>query len=587
MKILAFAPFCGVYQHSVPESVLLKQLSVENHVLYLTCNRSYQGGCVVMNANGVHVRSEYDKKIRTCDLCERTQVSVLRKNNFQPMYTEEYIEKHELAQIDVLLNGLTAKNFKDFCFNGMPIGRYAYYLVALTYKKGSFNVTPDEFLELKNSVYDCLKTYFIANRVLKKHKPDAVLIYNSFYPINRVFLEVTRQLAISPFYIHAGPNIRHRLSSLVLGRDHHYKIIQEQFKFWDVISKRTAPKAAFSLIYDHYCELLKAVNPFVYSSSPYESTNNVEYFSNINGRKVVLLTMSSFDERFSAEMIDILEKQKGLLFESQIQWVKETIELFKNKTDCYLIIRVHPREFPNKRDGVLSDHAKSLKEYLVDLPENIVVNWPEDNISLYALMEITDLCLNFSSTVGKELVFFGIPVITYATNGLGYPTDLNYLVNSFNEYKRHIHYLLSQKTTLEKLVLLFRWYAIEFYYSVLYLNKAFVSSSESPPNFSQRVYHKVMRTLDPVYIAKRHLKENYQWEPTRFITDFFQSTHDSILPLRFERERNFSEDQEIALIIKVWRDVYSKCTFFKTTPKRARELIALFDEYEKSEVNSA
>lgn len=580
MKILAFSPFCGVHQHSIPESVLLKQLSTSHDVIYLTCNRSYQDGCVVMNARGLNVRSDRDGKAKTCDLCELTQNAVLKKNNYRPIYTEEYIEAHELSQIDSLLSTINAENFMDFSLDGMPIGRYAYYLVSLTFKKGNFNITSDEFIELKSSIYDCLKTYFIAYRALKYHKPDAVLIYNSFYPINRVFLEVTRRLAIAPFYIHAGPNLCHRLSSLVLGRDHHYKIIQEQFKFWNLISKKSTPQAVFSLIHDHYCELLKAVNLFVYSTSPYKSKHEIENFFDTKGRKVVLLTMSSFDERFSAEMIDILERQTDLLFDSQIQWVQQTIKLFRNKPDCYLIIRVHPREFPNRRESILSEHAKQLKACLVNLPENVVVNWPDDNISLYSLMEITDLCLNFSSTVGKELVFFGIPVITYATSGLCYPTDINYLVNSFSEYEQQINLLVYQKITLEKLILLFRWYAIEFYYSVLYLNEKGIFS-ESVPSFSQRVYRKVLRKIDPIHVTKSHLKKGYKWEPTDVVNDFFHSTDDSVLPLRFERESHFSEEQEIVLIIKTWRAVYSKCTFFKTNPKRASELMSLFEEYEK------
>ncbi len=585
MKILAFSPFCGVLQHSIPESILLKQLAPSHTVLYLTCNQSYQGGCIVMSARGVNFKSTLEEKSKTCNLCERTQKAVVKKNNFVPLYTEDFLEEHERTQIATLLDTVTAENFKDFAFGGMPIGRYAYYLVSLTFKKRNFEITTEEFLELKNHINDCLKTYFISHRVLENHKPDGVLIYNSFYPTNRVFLEVTRQLGISSFYIHAGPNIRHRLSTMVLGREHHYKIIHEQFKYWSLISEKSTPKAVFPLVYDHYCELLKGVNQFVYSPSPYKNSNDIESFFNAKGRKVILLTMSSFDERFSAEMIDVLDKQTNLLFDSQVQWVQETIELFRNKPDCYLIIRVHPREFPNKRESVLSEHAKYLKKCLVNLPENIVVNWPQDNVSLYSLMEITDLCLNFTSTVGKELVFFGIPVITYAANGLCYPTDINCLVNTLSKYEQQIIYFLNNKITLEKLVLLFRWYAVEFYYSVLSLNDA-DAFSESLPTFSQRIYRKVMRTIDPIHMAKSQLKRDYQWEPSDVLNDFFHSEYDSVLPFRFSRESNFSEDLEISLIIETWRAVYSKCTFFKVIPKRAGELMSLFEEYEqrKSEI---
>src|SRR5690606_6941171 len=101
--------------------------------------------------------------------------------------------------------------------------------------------------------------------------------------------------------------------------------------------------------------------------------------------------------------------------------------------DLFLIIRVHPREFPNKRDSLKSDHALELEQTLSELPENVRVNWPSDNISLYDLAQIMDVCLNSWSTAGKEMGTLGIPVVLYSADLVFYPADLNYLAVSADD----------------------------------------------------------------------------------------------------------------------------------------------------------
>ena len=98
---------------------------------------------------------------------------------------------------------------------------------------------------------------------------------------------------------------------------------------------------------------------------------------------------------------------------------------YKVRPDLFLIIRVHPREFPNHREGQKSKNAELYEKLLTNLPSNIVVNWPSDNISVYDLAEHVDLVLNGFSSSGLEMALLGIPVLSYANEWNTYPIDLD------------------------------------------------------------------------------------------------------------------------------------------------------------------
>ena len=88
-----------------------------------------------------------------------------------------------------------------------------------------------------------------------------------------------------------------------------------------------------------------------------------------------------------------------------MDWIRALVRYVARREDLCLIIRVHPREFPNKREMVLSEHAKMLQVALSELPDNVKVNWPTDKVSLYDLANITDAFANAWSSAGKEMAW--------------------------------------------------------------------------------------------------------------------------------------------------------------------------------------
>ena len=106
---------------------------------------------------------------------------------------------------------------------------------------------------------------------------------------------------------------------------------------------------------------------------------------------------------------DSLTLGRNIFAESMSEWITRTVQYFAKRTDVQLVIRVHPGE-------KLVPQAKSMgtvvREALPDMPGHIHLIGALDNINTYDLIEIADLGLAYTTTVGVEAAMNGIPVIS-------------------------------------------------------------------------------------------------------------------------------------------------------------------------------
>jgi hypothetical protein len=165
----------------------------------------------------------------------------------------------------------------------------------------------------------------------------------------------------------------------------------------------------------------------------------------------------------------------------------------------FLIVRVHPREFPNRRDQVLSQHARLLEGVLQDVPANAAVNWPSDGLSLYDLADQTDVFLNSWSSVGKEMSLLGIPVVIYSDELIFYPSDLNYLAVTQQGYFDAIEKALADGWSIERVRKAYRWGVVEFVRACVFVGDSYPVVEHPVRSLSVKILDRVRRYLDPYY----------------------------------------------------------------------------------------
>jgi len=118
------------------------------------------------------------------------------------------------------------------------------------------------------------------------------------------------------------------------------------------------------------------------------------------------------------------------LFENGFgEWIVETVKAMKKNKAVNWILKVHPsNRFRHKAEGIKGEYRElqALKEALGEIPENIKVMHPEDEINPYSLFQLADYGITVRGTIGMEMPCFGKPVLTAGTgrySGKGFTID--------------------------------------------------------------------------------------------------------------------------------------------------------------------
>jgi len=175
----------------------------------------------------------------------------------------------------------------------------------------------------------------------------------------------------------------------------------------------------------------------------------------LDGRPVVMLAANVLG--------DSLTLGRDIFASSMTEWIKKTAQYFAKRIDMQLVIRVHPGE-------KLVPQAKSMgtvvREALPELPSHIHVIGALDKINTYDLIEIADVGLAYTTTVGLETAMNGRPVISCGQThyrGRGITID----PNTWEEYYAALEKVLSDIPghQLNEKQIEFAWnYAYRFFF---------------------------------------------------------------------------------------------------------------------------
>jgi len=176
---------------------------------------------------------------------------------------------------------------------------------------------------------------------------------------------------------------------------------------------------------------------------------------NLDDRPVVMLAANVLG--------DSLTLGRDIFAASMTEWITKTVQYFSRRTDVQLVIRVHPGE-------KLVPQARSMgtvvREALPELPSNIHVIGALDKINTYDLIEIADIGLAYTTTVGLETAMNGRPVISCGQThyrGRGFTLD----PNSWDEYYATLEEVLAgiPAYQLKENQIEFAWnYAFRFFF---------------------------------------------------------------------------------------------------------------------------
>jgi hypothetical protein len=104
---------------------------------------------------------------------------------------------------------------------------------------------------------------------------------------------------------------------------------------------------------------------------------------------------------------DSLTLGRQVFSQSMTEWLRRTLVYFSRRPDVQLVVRIHPGELITKGPSV----AEVVHQVLPEVPENIHLVAADAPINTYDLVQIADLGLVYTTTVGMEMAMSGVPVI--------------------------------------------------------------------------------------------------------------------------------------------------------------------------------
>jgi hypothetical protein len=503
---LFFSPHSEVWIHSFPEALIAEALHQHGHeIVYVGCGGLLRSHCVAMMAHSIPFGAPEEARERICRRCRRTLGTLRRNFDLRGPDLMISAEEGDLAAAEALISSVSPKNYHDLCVEGIEVGRLALYEMVIQRKRGTLEFDELETQRYRAALKNVIVVLAVMKRIFDATKPDRVVLYNALYSVNRVVCRLAQSRGIPQYYLHAGDNLSRRLKTLVLARGHafeYYKHIQRQWSKW---RDRPCSLQAMQAATDHLLEVARGRSLWAYSAPSGDSSDLRKRFGVKADQRILCATMSSDDERFGGETIGVLPTLEHLLFPKQVDWIRALVAFVERRKDLFLLIRVHPREFPNKRERVLSEHAQLLQQSFVQLPENVAVNWPTDHISLYDLAKVTDVFANAWSSAGREMAWLGLPVVLYADDLTLYPPDLNFVGTTMTSYFEQIQAALNEGWNAERIRRAYRWCAVELFHGSLDIAESFSRDEHRP--FARKAFARLVDTVAPGYRMERECRK--------------------------------------------------------------------------------
>ncbi|MGE8720196.1 capsular biosynthesis protein [Leptospira terpstrae] len=501
MKILAFAPHSFLWPHAFPEAHVLHSLREQGaEILYVECGEALNSWCIPMESTGADESLDEFKKKEICKQCIENAKKIEKIFDFSKTTLATILKNEDHIIIDEIMGSLSPANVMDFRFDGLDLGRYSLYNHFLQHKKIEFKVDEDSWPAVRLHLISCLRSFFAGKRLLAEFQPDLVCFYSSGYSVNLVVRLQAEAKGIPCYSIFAGSNWSNRLRTIHIAKKNSFTHFYERDELWKKKFRSfTLTKESLGSVRSFLHFLLKGQSSFLYGGKPSRKTDKEirEIFQIPKETKIALLATSSYDELKSAQLVDELPLEQTAIFTNQIEWIKETVNFFKDKSDCFLIIRVHPRELPNQRDQVLSKHYLELRRIFDNLPTNVRVNLPKDNLSFYDLLEHIDFGLISWSSAGRDMAVWGIPFISYLDDYSFYPRrDLGVVAVDRKEYFSQIDQLLKvDGWSSERILKTFRWLGFEMYDTVFDISDVVDDRLILIESFSRRNFRRILRRL--------------------------------------------------------------------------------------------
>ena len=398
MHILSFNPYVRWNLHSARQAAILHGLHLRGaDILHVLCDG-------LMSECDLHQTSRgpsYERTALSCTKCQAQSAYLAARNKLNFLWLGRWLDPKHLSEAYEW--AYDTPNPESAVFRDWPIGEWV--------KSSVLSHHRSEHLDLSNpDVSSLYKRYLASGAViaigldtlLKQEQPDAQLLFNGRMAPTRIALELAKQHGVRTFTEERGfapGHMRLVVDTHCLDPNPFYELWQ-MWKNTPLLDSEL--KDLEDLLTSHLAGREYEMPLF---AAPTKGSETVRDRLDLNStHMLVSLFTSSTDESQS-------QPEAVGSFPSQQSWVRATIDLAKNNPSIQLVIRTHPNIGGKRAVGNNTEEIAFIGSLSADLPNNVQLILPEDDISSFDLMAASDCGLIWHSSLGVEMAAMGKPVL--------------------------------------------------------------------------------------------------------------------------------------------------------------------------------
>ena len=439
MHITFFSPNVSIIPHFSAEMRLARILkkNKENRIEFLTCGSFFLKDCLVSRYLNLSIKNSTEVNPKACLECKKvTKVGNL-KENFSYSELNKYYTNSENIIFEEYREAILSDPI-NFSYNGVNIGRSAAYELILEFKKSDLNFIDDQLETLVNFVENSFRTYLAALRYFSFVKPDRVIILNAQYGVGSSFALAAAEKGVRVDTLSFSGLLSDLYQYIKIWDWSHYKVVNPALLEWQ--GEKYTPSNLQKFRIKRNIRWIKgAKSPWTYSA-PSSDLDIRKFFKISPDKKIIMAVLNSQDEYFAAIASGIFPNSfaSTKVFKNQEDWISGLADYLGKFEDVVLIVRPHPREFPNKREKVTAEITKRRARFFETLPQGVIVDYPNFKVPIEAYFpEVIGITTGWSS-VGIEWQIRGKPCVTYDSAVPMYPLETHLSGTSREQYFTNI-----------------------------------------------------------------------------------------------------------------------------------------------------
>ncbi|MGH6875967.1 MAG: hypothetical protein ACREHV_01175, partial [Rhizomicrobium sp.] len=461
--VLFFAPDAGLVPHFVTHLIVARTLKALGHrVLIVRCFRQLLPRCIVVEANALPVAAAPADRKRICERCAQTSLTMADAYGLETVDLADVIDDEMRRRLRTLM-AAAPQDLGQFRLDDVAIGEFANGDLSRILKVNN----P---AELGGAARDHLRQYietaalcYLAAEKLCERLNVSRFVYFNDYAMTLAADAAARRQGIPTTHLSHVPVLNNDRRRIVMLSGYAPLEGLRRLRTWPQWRGIALTPEAVAVISEDTFLRFAGSGFTIYS--PAWSAKSTDLFEGLKlnrSRRLLVAYTSSEDEirgvRYYESALGVEIYPGKSAFTDQFEWLQALVEYVEGSPDLQLVIRVHPREAPNRREQRTSENLKELQRRFSGAYRNVRVVWPADRVSSYDLAEIADVGLIALSNIGHELVRMGVPVMAAFPYLAEIPAGIFIDWSSRDDYFAGLRRAVDDPPpALERVVAAFRW----------------------------------------------------------------------------------------------------------------------------------